>query len=1451
MSTQWKYYNLGESETLLPNGVLVAAGGAASYLEAILDTFLKAAVEAAETAPGQAFTKKLQFLTHKSVISNLFVETIDLVFNGDEFSIDGVILNATAESITSEVLEYIAVVRYGLQANSAAVILGVATLSSVLWSSIKYVTTEVFDAIAENLPGQLELHFSDSTGEHRSGVYLPEGLDGTTAEYSNAVTYFINQAGQEISSGGAVEFTEPGFNTEFTIYNGNFIKELVPLTAAYDSPPHVTDIEEFLLYGNNLNAHVFKETYYKDTDTGEVDGNPIIYDHHYFFFEDDEVELTVPVIINETLHVIEVNNVIRGNVRQMGDGSGKSVIYPNTAGIVVSTDNDDLILQANNINAGDGDDTLIGTSGNDSLYGNDDEDIIDGGLGNDLLFGGADNDTLYGWYGHDTLQGGDGDNQLNGGSDYDWVDYRYTDIDGFSNNLAVNLNNTVIINNVGTDQTDTLVSIEAVVLGNGDHVVLGNNANNIVISGLGDDSINGQDGHDELHGGAGLDSIWGHSGRDVLYGEGGNDTLYGDANSDALVGGAGNDWLYGGNHSDIYWFGTADGEDTIDDTHGADRILLFDEQVLMAGATTAISGGGYWQYQLVFGDTLQGGQSHTALFHWDGDPMQIGSRGDLFVDFDNTQYYDVVIKNYMNGEFGMTLFGAALHPWSDPDNGEPLPDVFFEIVPPDYVDYEGLDGPPNKDPGTPIPPEPTEEPDITVEEDISNDGGTTGGDNSGAGFIEDEEDIEDAVGGGAGVGGGGLYEEGGMGTGAGVAGDPHVLTHDGSFYDFQDSGEYVLTRSTDTENPLLVQVRTEPFDLGDAVGEFFSVNTAIAMQLGEMTVGFYVPGSLPYDLVAAAADSDPLNDEEPILYLGAHPVFIANGTHISLEDGSFITRNGSEYAIETPQGDYMRVIVNDTHINYFIYISEERNSGSVEGLLGNYDGDATNDFILDDGTPLGASISENTLYNVFGEDWRITQAESLFLYGSGLNTSSFDNPNFDDTQRTLADFDPLDVSAAETAAIAEGFDPNSDVFDAVVLDFLVMGYVEYDEIWEMLEQQSVTEADISGDDIFYGTALDDILSGTNGNDYIMALEGEDTVYGAAGNDTIIGGLGDDVLQGQTGIDLYIHQRGDGSDHLYSGEANSSDYVFMFGDEGLLLEESEMQFVRAGNDLQVIDRANGETLTLDNMFHSSSSYNNTFASVNGIDISGGLNFVGTDNSENISATIHDDTLEGGLGNDTLYGYAGIDLFVHRQGHGNDHLYSGEAGSSDYVFMFGSDDELLDATELQFVIAGYDLEVVNRASGETLTLDNMFHSSSSYNNTFASVNNIDISNGLSFVGTDNSEVINGSNYNDTIEGGLGNDTLYGKDGIDLFLHRQGDGNDHIYSGEANSSDSIEMYGADGMLLDATELSFVQSGNDLIVTNLNSSETLTLDNMLHSSSSYNNTFDLLNGIDLSTVI
>lgn len=148
--------------------------------------------------------------------------------------------------------------------------------------------------------------------------------------------------------------------------------------------------------------------------------------------------------------------------------------------------NDDLIgtLDADRMNAGNGNDSLYGDDGDDWLSGANGRDTILGGLGADTLFGGGGNDELDGEDGNDLLKGSGGNDSLNGGLGDD--------------KLSGDGGNDLLFGDDGNDQ------------------LIGSGGNDSLNGGIGDDVLRGLGGSDVLDGGLGSDDLYGGGGRDTF-----------------------------------------------------------------------------------------------------------------------------------------------------------------------------------------------------------------------------------------------------------------------------------------------------------------------------------------------------------------------------------------------------------------------------------------------------------------------------------------------------------------------------------------------------------------------------------------------------------------------------------------------------------------------------------------------------------------------------------------------------------------------------------------------------------------------------------------------------------------------------------------------------------------------------------------------------------------------
>ncbi len=181
-------------------------------------------------------------------------------------------------------------------------------------------------------------------------------------------------------------------------------------------------------------------------------------------------------------------------------------------------------------------------------------------------------------------------------------------------------------------------------------------------------------------------------------------------------------------------------------------------------------------------------------------------------------------------------------------------------------------------------------------------------------------------------------------------------------------------------------------------------------------------------------------------------------------------------------------------------------------------------------------------------------------------------------------------------------------------------------------------------DTLIGSVVANLIDGGNGNDSLAGGAGNDTLIGGAGNDSLDGGTDNDLLEGGAGADIL------------SGAAGSDTASYAASDAGVsvnLLTGASTGGHAAGDTLSGIENLTGSV-------HADTLIGGNDASI----LSGG------DGADLLEGNNGDDLLSGGLGNDTLSGGRGADTLAGDEG--NDHLY---AGTGDDSVSGGANDDLI--------------------------------------------------------------------------------------------------------------------------------------------------------------------------------
>jgi Ca2+-binding RTX toxin-like protein len=363
------------------------------------------------------------------------------------------------------------------------------------------------------------------------------------------------------------------------------------------------------------------------------------------------------------------------------------------------------------VDAGAGNDEIVGGSEGDLLLGSDGDDRLVGNGGPNTLLGGAGNDALAIGRGYDTASGGDGLDtvELGGMATGAWVngfeDGGFEVSAGWTVVASVTEVERLVGSAFGDELNFTFTTVALTLDGGG--------GDDYVVGGTAVDRLNGGEGNDVLDGGFGADLIFGDGGDDRLVianlGDGSWDMMDGGSGHDVIDGrdsptplwvdknyfeprvwvGQGNAWttiahaveiegFIGSAHDDYVFLSSMDSALTLDGGGGNDFIVGGQRDDLIQGGSgddylrgeegdDLLDGGdGHDQVGLSFTFSYSGSVDITFQENWDGTPWVITH------DYGTDTVINVESMLIYGSHFDDRIAGGAGDDWLDGQDGDDL-----------------------------------------------------------------------------------------------------------------------------------------------------------------------------------------------------------------------------------------------------------------------------------------------------------------------------------------------------------------------------------------------------------------------------------------------------------------------------------------------------------------------------------------------------------------------------------------------------------------------------------------------------------------------------------------------------------------------------------------------------------------------------------------------------------
>ncbi|KAK0067662.1 fibrillin-3, partial [Biomphalaria pfeifferi] len=310
-------------------------------------------------------------------------------------------------------------------------------------------------------------------------------------------------------------------------------------------------------------------------------------------------------------------------------------------------------------------------------------------------------------------------------------------------------------------------------------------------------------------------------------------------------------------------------------------------------------------------------------------------------------------------------------------------------------------------------------------------------------------------------------------------GDPHIRTLDGRGYTMNGLGEFILLLIKDLS--FIFQARTKQALSAAGNATKATVFSAFAAQEGDNAT-FQVELNADGDgmiITSCRADltKDFYDDER---YNGSN---LVTEVTISRKEGS----NKTSVVARFPSGVSIEAYVVQNYMEFSIDVPISYKE-KTSGLLGNYNGNPDDDFVLPNGTILSNSSTERQIFEQFARRWIVTTTNTVFKYKEGENATTYQNFKFE----------PLYLEEANQTLVKQAEDICKDNA-ACIFDYVATGNKDF----ATATLTSSAQAEAAATSQSNSLPELSITSPLNSNNRLQVYEGKaiNIAFSATDNDT--------------------------------------------------------------------------------------------------------------------------------------------------------------------------------------------------------------------------------------------------------------------------------------------------------------------------------------------------------------